>query len=408
MSISKLAQSIKEPATLRLTRQAHLLHLEGKPVIHLGAGEPKSKMPTAAIKAAIEKIESGQLRYTPTQGTPELIEAIIGYTEINYSRVPSQGNVIVTTGAKQSFYTFMMTIINPGDEVIIFAPYWVSYPEIVRICGGKAQVISPPEGSFIPEWSRFESAISERTRAVVVNSPNNPSGAVYPSELVSRLVQFCEEREIYLVMDDIYHKLAFNKSSPANCFEFTSRPIDESRLIILNGVSKLYAMTGVRIGWTVANREVIAGMINLAAQNYSCPSAINQVAATAALSGEQSCVDNLRKTLAENCSLMANELASIPNVSLRKPQGTFYCFPDFSNYDSDSENLAAMLLKRALVVTIPGIEFGMEGHLRLSVCGSADDIRNGVARIRWALDTDSPDEITIGDKRVKRDWLKTV
>lgn len=408
MKIGKLAQSIKEPATLRLTRQAQCLKAEGKPVIHLGAGEPKSKMPTAAIRAAIEKIESGELRYTPTQGTPDLIEAIIGYTEENYGPVPSRSNVIVTTGAKQSFYTLMMTIVDPGDEVIIFAPYWVSYPDIVRICGGKVQVVSPPEGSFIPEWSRIESTVCEKTRAIVVNSPNNPSGAIYPAELINRLVRFCEDRSIYLVMDDIYHKLAFDKSEPANCFEYTDRPIDNSRLIILNGVSKLYAMTGVRIGWTVANRDVITGMINMAAQNYSCPSAINQAAATAALTGEQSCVDTLRETLAENCSLMATELAAIPNVNLREPQGTFYCFPDFSHYDSDSEKLAAMILKQALVVTIPGVEFGMEGHLRLSVCGSREEIIEGVSRIRWVLDPDSPEEIRIGNRLVKRDWLKTV
>lgn len=405
MSISKIAQSIKEPATLRLTKEANRLKANGEPVIHLGSGEPKSKVPIDAIRSCIAKLETAEVRYTPTEGIPSLLEAIRKYTGDNYKQDVDAENIITTTGAKQSFYTLMMTILDPNDEVIIFSPYWVSYPDIVRICQGKPVIIGPMDGSFIPAMSDIKESVNSKTKAIVLNSPNNPSGAVYPEELIQEIVEFCEKKQIYLVMDDIYHKLVFDKVTVANCYDYTSIDFEESRLVVLNGISKLYAMTGFRIGWAVGNRKLIRAMINMASQNFSCPSAINQAAAVGALNGDQSVVESLRAQLENNRNVMTDALATIKGVKLVAPKGTFYCLPDFSFYNKSSQALAEMLLKQALVVTIPGIEFGMEGHLRLSVCGSPEEIKEGVARIRWLVDPDSPNEISIGERRMTRDRL---
>ena len=243
MSISKIAQSIKEPATLRLTKEANRLKAKGEPVIHLGTGEPKSKVPIDAIRSCITKLETAEVRYTPTEGIASLLEAIRNYTGQNYRQNIDAENIIATTGAKQSFYTLMMTILDPHDEVIIFSPYWVSYPDIVRICQGTPVIIGPVEGSFVPAMSDISKSVNSKTKAIVLNSPNNPSGAVYPEELIQEIVEFCEKKQIYLVMDDIYHKLVFDNVTVANCYDYTSLDFEESRLVILNGISKLYSMT---------------------------------------------------------------------------------------------------------------------------------------------------------------------
>lgn len=404
MSISQLAREIHESPTLKLNEQARLLREKGEPVIHLGAGEPKSKVPLDAILSCTARLNTGEIRYTPTEGIPTLIKAIIRYTEENYNHIVGPENVIVAAGAKQAFYNLMMTIINPQDEVIIPAPYWVSYPEIVRMVYGVPVVVQPDDGRFHPRFADIERNVSSYTKAIVINSPNNPSGAVYDAAFVAQMVEFCEKKGIYLIMDDIYHKLVFNGKKAVSCYDFAKLDHDSSRLVVINGVSKAYAMTGFRIGWVIANRKVTAAMVNVAAQNTSCPSVILQAAAAGALTGVQSSVENLRVFLENNCSVMMNELNSFTGIKCIPPDGTFYCLPDFRAYSNNSSELSEFLLKKALVVTVPGKEFGMEGHLRLSFCGTVKEIREGVARIKWALDPDSPNEIYIGDRKMRRDW----
>ncbi|MBD3403775.1 aminotransferase class I/II-fold pyridoxal phosphate-dependent enzyme [candidate division GN15 bacterium] len=404
MSISQLAREIHESPTLRLNEQARLLRERGEPVIHLGAGEPKSKVPLDALCSCTATLNTGEIRYTPTEGIPTLIKAIIRYTEDNYNHVVGPENVIVSAGAKQAFYNLMMTIVNPQDEVVILAPYWVSYPEIIRMVYGVPVVVTPEDGRFEPRFEDIEQSVSSYTRAIVVNSPNNPSGAVYSEELIAQLVELCEKKGIYLIMDDIYHKLVFNGKKAVSCYKYAKQEADSSRLIVINGVSKAYAMTGFRIGWVIANRKVIAAMINVAAQNTSCPSVVLQAAAAGALNGVQSSVENLRVFLENNRNVMLNELNSFTGVRCIPPDGTFYCLPDFRAYSNNSVELSVFLLKKALVVTVPGKEFGMEGHLRLSYCGTVKGIREGIARIKWALDPESPNEIYIGDRKLRRDW----
>ncbi|MFH1372632.1 MAG: aminotransferase class I/II-fold pyridoxal phosphate-dependent enzyme [bacterium] len=404
MSISQLAREIKESATLKMNEQARLLKEKGEAVIHLGAGEPKSKVPLDAILSSAARLTSGEIRYTPTEGIPSLLKAIIRYHEDNYNKVIGPENVVVSAGAKQAFYNLMMSIVNPQDEVILCAPYWVSYPEIVKMVYGVPVIVTPEDGRYVPRMQDITQSVGSYTKAIVINSPNNPSGVMYPEDLIGELVEYCEKKSIYLIMDDIYHKLVFGNHTWVPCYKFAKDDSDSSRLIVVNGVSKTYAMTGFRIGWTIANRKVRAAMVNVAAQNTSCPPVVLQAAAAGALNGIQSGVENLRLMLENNCEVMMNELDSFNDVKVTRPDGTFYCLPDFSAYSNDSTALSKFLLEKALVVTVPGVEFGVESHLRLSFCGTVKEIMDGVARIKWALDPDSPNEIYIGDRKMRRDW----
>jgi aspartate aminotransferase len=240
---------------------------------------------------------------------------------------------------------------------------------------------------------------------VICNSPNNPSGVMYPESFIQSLVEFCERRGLYLIMDDIYHKLVFDGKRAAPGYEFTTRDVETSKIIVINGVSKIYGMTGFRIGWAVANKQMIKVMDNVQSQVTSGPSVVVQAAAEGALTGLQGGVEVMRQSIENNRNIIMQELAALDGVKLSKPDGTFYCFPDFSAFNTNSLQLSEFLLKKALVVTVPGREFGREGHLRLSYSGTIKDVTEGVARIRWALDPKSPAEIYIGDRRVVRDWL---
>ena len=405
MRVSQLAQSIAESPTLKLNEEARLLREKGEAVIHLGAGEPKNKAPINAILSSAAKLVTGDIKYTPTDGTPGLKKAIIRYTEENYDRFVAPENIIVSAGAKQSVYNVLYSIINPQDEVIILAPYWVSYPEMVRMVLGIPVIVTPEDGTFYPRMEDIKKVVGSNTRAIIVNSPNNPSGVVYSDEFIKEIVDFCETKSIYLIVDDIYHKLIFDGRKAPNAYNHTTKDIEDTMVIIVNGISKLYGMTGFRIGWAIANRKLVNIMTNVQGQMTTTTSVILQAAAEGALMGLQSIVDNLRLTMENNRNIMVQELKGFDGVHITKPDGTFYCLPDFRAYSKNSVELSNLLLKKALVVTVPGKEFGMEGHLRLSFCGSIKDIKQGVERIKWALDPNSPNEIFIGDRKIVRDWL---
>jgi aspartate aminotransferase len=405
MSLSQLARSIVESPTVSLNEEARLLRERGEPVIHLGIGEPKNKTPFQAILAGAARLTSGDVKYTPVEGTPSLRKAIIRYTEENYDRLVAPENVIVTIGAKNAIWMVLFTLLNPGDEVIILAPYWVSYPEMVRMCQGVPVIVTPEDGTFVPRFEEIERAVSSSTKAIIVNSPNNPSGAIYPPELIAQLVDFCERRGIYYIADDIYHKLVFDGKRAVPAYSFTQKDVNASHIIVINGVAKLYGMTGFRIGWAVASREIIEIMRRVQSQTVTTPAAILQAAAEGALNGMQSVVEALRLHVQNNRDVLLQELKTFQDVRCIRPEGTFYALPDFRAYSQDSMALARFLLQKALVVTVPGREFGMEGHLRISYAGETKDVVEGIARIRWALDPTSPNEIYIGNRRMVRDWL---
>lgn len=405
MNISHLARSIAESPTLKLNEEARLLKEKGEAVIHLGAGEPKNKAPINAILSSAAKLISGDIKYTPTDGTLSLKKAIIRYTEENYDKVVSPENIIVSAGAKQSVFNLLFTILNPQEEVIILAPYWVSYPEMVKMCYGVPVIVTPEDGSFHPRLKDIEQKVSSYTKAIIINSPNNPSGIMYKEEFIAEIIEFCERRGIYCIMDDIYHKLIFDGKKPISAYKYTKKDIENSKVIVINGISKLYGMTGFRIGWTIAPKALTEIMTNVQGQITTTTSVILQAAAEGALMGLQSIVESLRLTIENNRNVMMQELNSFNGVKTIKPDGTFYCLPDFRAYNKNSIELSNFLLKKALVVTVPGKEFGMEGHLRLSYCGTIKEIKQGIERIKWALDPNSPNEIYIGDRKVVRDWL---
>jgi aspartate aminotransferase len=405
MSISQLARSIAESPTLSLNEQARLLREKGEAVVHLGAGEPKNKAPISAILSSAAKLNAGDIKYTPTDGIPSLKKAVIRYTEENYDRVVAPENVLVSGGAKQALFNLLFTLLNPQDEVIVLAPYWVSYPEMIKMVYGVPVVVTPEDGGFYPRMKEIEQAVSSYTKAIIVNSPNNPSGVVYPESFIAEIVEFCERKGIYLIMDDIYHKLVFDGNVAPSPFRFTNKDTESTKVILINGISKLYGMTGFRIGWVVAPRRLIEVMINVQAQTTSCTSLILQAAAEGALTGLQSVVESLRLTLENNRNVMMQELCSFNGVKITKPGGTYYCLPDFRAYNNRSVELSKFLLKKALVVTVPGKEFGMEGHLRLSYATTVKDVKQGIERIKWALDPTSPNEIYIGERKLVRDWL---
>jgi aspartate aminotransferase len=404
VSLSYIAQTIGESATLKLNETAAILRAKGDPVIHLGGGEPKGKPPLDAILAAGALLNSGEVRYTPPDGTPALKKAIIRYHEEFYGWRPAPENVLASGGAKQAIMSALHALVNPQEEVVFPAPYWVSYPDMVKLVGGLPVPVTPEDGSFTPRIEDIEQVVGSYTKLVILNSPNNPSGAVYPEAFVADLVDFCERRGLWLMFDDIYHRLIFDGRRPLNPYDFAKDRSENSKLIVVNGVSKQYAMTGFRIGWAVANRTLVEAMRNIQGHETSGPSALLQHAAVGALNGLQSSVDNLRLTLENNRNVLVSRLRSFAGVHLEEPGGTFYSFPDFSHYSKDSVKLARFLLDKVQVVTVPGAEFGREGHLRISFCGSIKEITEGIDRMKWALDPDAPNELWIGERKLVRDW----
>jgi len=405
MSLSQMARSICESPTLKLNEIAALLRDKGEPVIHLGGGEPKSKTPIDAIVSCASVVQTGDVKYTPADGIVPLKKAIIRYTEEHYGRLASPENVIVSSGAKQSIMVLLHCILDPKEEVIYPVPYWVSYPEMIKIAGGVPVPVTARDGGFQPTVEEIEECVGPYTKAVILNSPNNPSGVVYSDEFVAGVIELCEKRNLYLIMDDTYNRLIFDGRKPTNCYDFTHvHHLDSSKLVVINCVSKMYAMTGFRIGWAVGSKEIVRAMTNIQSQETSGPAAPSQWAAVGALNGVQSSIESLRLTLENNRNVMMNRLGAFDGVKVVKPGGTFYCFPDFSAYEKDSQKLCRLLLDKVRVVTVPGREFGMEGHLRISYCGTVKEITEGIERIKWALDPCAPNELFLGGRKLVRDW----
>jgi aspartate aminotransferase len=404
MSLSLIAKSIKASPTLKLNEKFAILKEKGDPVIHLGGGEPKSRVPMDAILATVAHVNTGEVRYAPADGIPALKQAIIRYTEEFYGRKVNPENVIASSGAKQAIMVALQAILNPQEEVIYPAPYWVSYPDMAKLVGAIGVAAKTEDGTFYPRLKDIEDRVGTYTKAVIINSPNNPSGAMYSEDFISDIVDFCERKDLYLIMDDIYHRLIFDGKKPINCYKYAKKLDENSKLIVINGVSKQYAMTGFRIGWAVGNKKLIEAMSNIQGHQTSGPSVLLQKAAVGAINGIQSGVESLRATLENNRNVMIDLLKSFEGVKVTKPDGTFYCFADFSAYEKSSNKLSEFLIDKVQVLTVPGAEFGMEGYLRLSYCGAIKDITEGIERMKWALDPNSPNELYIGDRKLVRDW----
>lgn len=398
-SLSKLAQSIPESGTLKLNAEAKALIAQGESVINLGGGEPKSLVPLDSVDAVNEFLKKREVRYSPAGGLKELKEAIIDYTKEYYNQEVELHNIIVSAGAKQSLNTCLKALLNPGEEVIIIAPYWVSYPQMIKICRGVPVIVKPKNKDFHPTIEEIARKVNRMTKAIVINTPTNPTGVMYSEEFIKDIVHFCEVNDIYLIMDDIYHRLLFDDKKVVSSYKYVYNLDAHSKIVVINGISKQYAMTGFRIGWAIANRFLTGVMTKIQGHETSGASTVSQVAAIAAIKSNQYHVDELRILLEENRNILIEELKKLPKARAIKPDGTFYCFVDFSQYEKKSRKLSRRLLDEARVVAVPGIEFGMDGYLRISTCGSKEDIIEGIRRIKEILE---PEEVKIdSDNEVK-------
>ena len=399
IALSDRAFQIGDSPTLKINAQARALKAAGKPVIHLGGGEPTFPAPQSAVEAILQQAQSRRIKYSPASGTPALKQAVGAYHLAHYGRHYEPNQIIISAGAKQALFNFLLAALNSGDEVIFPAPYWVSYPEMVKLAGGKPVIVRARQGLQVSAQDIF-SAVTPHTKAILLNSPCNPAGYIFPAEFIRQVVEFAEEKQIFLVMDDIYHQLVFDGAKTPNPCAYAQ---EGKNLVVINGVSKLYGLTGLRIGWAVsANTDLIAAMGRMQAQSTSCNSDLSETAAAAALNGDQACVRELCAVLEDNRNTLLEEIAKIPHLRVEKPQGTFYSFIDFSHYNADSNALASYLLEKALVAVVPGKAFGAEGYLRISFCADKAAIVEGIRRIRWALDKTAPNEIYIGEKLVTR------
>ena len=387
LTISTRAKQVGDSPTLKINATARALKAAGKPVIHLGGGEPIYPAPQSAVDAIIQKANTRHIKYTPSSGTPELKKAIINYTAAHYAHTFEPQNVLVSAGAKQALFNFLLAAVEPGDEVVFPAPFWVSYPEMIKLAGGTPVAVKPAQGLRVSAQEMI-AALTPHTKAIIINSPCNPAGHIFEEDFIRQLVAAAEEKKIFLVLDDIYHQLVYDGAKTPNPCAYVK---DFTNLVLINGVSKLYGLTGLRIGWAVSeNKELIAAMGRMQAQSTSCNCDLSETAATAALNGPQDCVADLRAVLEDNRNTLLDELSKIPHLRVEKPQGTFYSFVDFSHYMTDSNALAAYLLDKVLVATVPGKAFGAEGYLRVSFCADKAAIIEGVRRIGQALKNLTP------------------
>ncbi len=396
MELSKRVQAIKPSPTLAVTARAAKLKAEGKDIIGLGAGEPDFDTPQHIKDAAIGAINKGFTKYTAVGGTPSLKAAIIAKLKRDNGLDYTAKQILVSCGGKQSFFNLALAVVNPGDEVIIPAPYWVSYPDIVLIADGKPVIVQAGiEQGFRMTAAQLAAAITPKTRMVVINSPSNPSGAVYTLDDLKALGEVLRKHpNILIATDDMYEHIALTDAKFVNILD--ACPDLYPRTMVLNGVSKAYAMTGWRIGYAAGPEHIITAMENVQSQSTSNPTSISQVAAEAALNGDQGCIAPMLKAFRERHVFVVNELNKIPGVKCIMAGGAFYAFPDTREAigalhrkgtlkDTSDIAFSEYLLEHAGVAVVPGSAFGSEGYIRLSFATSMENLRNAISRIAKAL-----------------------
>lgn len=392
--MSRIAQRIeliKPSATIVVSAKAMALKAEGRDIVSLGFGEPDFDTPEHIRKAAIDAIESGQTRYTQVDGTPELKHAIIGKFQRENDLAYAPEQILVSNGAKQSLYNLLVALLNPGDEAVVPAPYWVSYPDMVKLAGGEPAVLkAQAENGYRITAKELANSLNDRTRLVIFNSPSNPTGKVYGADEYAALGEVLREYpKVFVACDDIYEHIYWGEA-PYRTF-LNACPELAERTVIVNGVSKAYAMTGWRIGYAAGPEDVIKAMKKVQGQSTSCASSVSQAAAVAALEGPQDCVEEMRRAFEERYRYFREALNALPGVDCPDCDGAFYAFPSFHGVLedrpelSDDVALANWLLEEAGVSTVPGSAFGAPGHLRLSYAASREYLEEAVRRLERAL-----------------------
>ncbi|TGM86476.1 pyridoxal phosphate-dependent aminotransferase [Leptospira licerasiae] len=387
---------VVEPSpTLAISAKAAELKKKGEDIVSFGAGEPDFETPAHIKEAAKKAIDRGMTRYTAVSGTVELRDAIITKFKRDNGLEYSRNQIIVGTGGKQVIYNFFLATLNPGDEVIIPAPYWVSYADIVRLAEGRPVIVSTSKAdNFRISPAQLEKAITPKTKVVVLNSPSNPTGSAYSRKELEAIGEVILKHKIMVLSDDIYESIVFDGFQFSNLAMLS--PELKELTFVANGVSKAYSMTGWRIGYGAGPLQIIQNMDTIQSQSTSNPSSISQAAAEAALTGDQACVAEMAKAFQKRRDLIVGLLNGIPGVEVNVPQGAFYVFPYLTGvYETDgfkklqasssetskSKLFCAHLLDKYKVAAVPGIAFGDDNALRLSYAMGEEDIKKGVARI---------------------------
>jgi len=391
LEFSDRVHRVNPSFTLEMTSRAADLRSKGIDVINLSVGEPDFNTPEHIIQAGKEAMDEGFTKYTAGSGMIELRRAICEKLLVENGLTFTPDQVLVSNGEKQSLYTACQVLFDRGDEVIVFSPYWVSFPEFVRLADAEPVIVSTePNSQFEPNFNELISKINSKTKGMIINSPSNPTGGVWSNNAINKILEISKQNNLIVISDECYEKLVFDgqyvSTEKLNNYN--------TEVLTCMSLSKTYAMTGWRIGYTVGNHNIIRAMSKLQGQTTSCANSIGQKAAIAALTGDQKCVENMRNKYKERRDLMIGLLKEIKGVNCAVPGGAFYAFPDFSyylgkNYNgekmNDSFKLCDYILDVAKVVTVPGDGFGAPGHIRFSYAVSKDTIRKGIDRVVKAL-----------------------
>ncbi len=391
ITLSDRVNAVKPSPTLAITARAAQLRASGKDIISLGAGEPDFDTPEHIKKAAIKALAEGFTKYTPVDGTPSLKKTIIKKFETDNNLHYEDNQILVSCGGKQSFFNLAQALINPGDEVIIIGPYWVSYPDMVLLAQGKPVTITATQDQqFKINPEQLRAALTHNTRLFVINSPSNPTGVTYTlEELKALAVVLKEYPNVIIATDDMYEHITWEKGRFVNILN--AAPELYNRTVVLNGVSKAYSMTGWRIGYAGGPREIIQAMKKIQSQSTSNPTSISQVAAEAAISGNQDCMQTRLFEFKKRHDYVVKMLNQIPGIDCLKTDGTFYVFPDVSKAIARLDNIendldfAEHLIINAGVAVVPGSAFGCPDHIRISIATSMENLENAIKRIGLAL-----------------------
>ncbi|GEK57872.1 aspartate aminotransferase [Marinococcus halophilus] len=384
MELSQRVKEITPSSTLAITAKANELKAAGQDVIGLGAGEPDFNTPQYVIDAAVRSMQEGKTKYTPSGGLPELKDAVIQKFKQDQGLEYSRDEIIVGTGAKHILFTLFQTILDPEDEVIIPTPYWVSYPEQVKLAGGRPVFVDGKEENqfkILPEQLR--EAVTSKTKAVIINSPSNPTGTLYSREELEALGEAAKAEDLLIVSDEIYEKLIYGDKQHTSIAELS--PELKEQTIVVNGVSKSHSMTGWRIGYAAGNRAIVKAMTSLASHSTSNPTTNAQYGAIAAYTQDDGAVETMRQAFSERLNTIYDKLVSIPGITCVKPEGAFYLFPNVEKAASsykDVDEWVKALLEEENVAVVPGSGFGSPQNVRLSYATSLGQLEEAVARIR--------------------------
>jgi len=392
--VSRRVGSIPPSATLAVDAKAKALKAAGRPVIGFGAGEPDFATPQHIVEAAVAACrEPRSHRYTPAAGLPELREAVAAATQRNSGLACGAGDVLITNGGKQAIYEAMAVLLDPGDEVLLPAPYWTTYPEAIRLAGGSpVEVVTDESTGYLASVDQLAAKVTPRTKMLLFCSPSNPTGAVYPAEQIAEIGRWALELGLWVVTDEIYEHLVYGAAEHVSMLVVV--PELAPRCVVVNGVAKTYAMTGWRVGWMIAPPDVIIAATNLHSHLTSNVANVSQAAAVAALTGGLDDVVRMRAAFDRRRGVMVSMLREIPGVACPEPQGAFYAYPCVRTLlgrdlrgrrPTTSAELATLILEEVEVAAVPGEAFGTDGYLRLSYALGDDDLAEGISRIQGLL-----------------------